>query len=113
MSDNAWLQQLRLGVAMFGRMMRVGSMRYRIAIWAIAGFVVMTFWAVYFLATTRIPSAAEPTAWTLARLTCPIMLVSFYFHFPVGIFWAFLANAATYALVGLIVESLRKKVQQK
>ncbi len=91
-------------------MMQVGSMRYRIAMWAIAGFVVMSFWAVYFLATTRIPSTAEPTAWTLARLTCPIMLASFYFHFPVDIFWAFLANATTYALVGLIVENLRQKV---
>jgi hypothetical protein len=92
-------------------MMRVGSMKRRIAMWAIAGFVVMSFWAVYFLATTRIPSTAAPVAWTLARLTCPIVLASFYFHFPIGILWAFLANASTYALVGLIVESLRQKVQ--
>ncbi len=82
-------------------MMRVGTMKYRIAMWAMAGFVVMSFWAVYFLATTRIPSTAEPIAWTLARLTCPIMLASF---------WPFLANATTYALVGLIAESLRQKV---
>jgi len=43
------LRQLRFGGGRFGRMMQVGSMRYRIAMWAIAGFVVMSFWAVYFL----------------------------------------------------------------
>lgn len=92
-----------------GRMM-LGSMKHRIAMWALAGFVVMSFWAVYFLATTRIPSRPNPIAGTLARLSCPIMLASFYFRFPVGMFWSFLANAATYALVGLIVESLRQKL---
>jgi hypothetical protein len=91
-------------------MVLIGSMKYRIGTWASAGFVVMSFWAIYFLLTTRIPRApVEPIAWTLARLTCPIMLASFYFHFPVGVGWAFIANAATYALIGLIVETLRRK----
>lgn len=87
------------------------GMKQRIAMWAGGGVVVMSFWAIYFLVTTRIPMAPrESIAWALARLTCPVMLASFYFHFPVGIFWAFLANALSYAVVGLIVESLRRKL---
>jgi hypothetical protein len=89
-------------------------MKHRIGMWAGVGLVVMSFWGVYFLLTTRIPrTPTEPIAWTLARLTCPIMFASYYFHFPVGIFWAFLANATTYALVGLTVETLRQKRRQK
>jgi hypothetical protein len=91
--------------------MMLGSMKYRIVMWAVAGSVVMSFWAVYFLATTRMPSTADPIAWTLARLSCQIMLASFYFHFPVGMLWAFIANAATYALVGLIVETSYKQLR--
>ena len=30
-----------------------------------------------------------------------------HFHFALGLYWSLLANAATYGLIGLIVESLR------
>jgi len=46
----------------------------------------------------------------MARLTCPVVLASFYFHFGVGFYWVLLANAAMYALVGLIVETLRQQL---
>ena len=46
----------------------------------------------------------------IARLTCPVVLASFYFHFGVGFYWVLLANAAMYALVGLIVETLRQQL---
>ena len=79
--------------------------------WAGAGLAVMSFWTVYFVVTTQIPMAPrESIAWALARLTCPIMPASFYFNFPVDIFPAFLANAISYAMVGLIVEFLHRKL---
>jgi hypothetical protein len=88
------------------------SMRYRIAMWAGAGFLVAGIWAVYFFLTAPVPIASGETIWTLARLTCPIAFVSFYFHLPVGIYEVFVANAATYALVGLTVETVRHRLRQ-
>jgi hypothetical protein len=76
--------------------------------WAGAGLLIAGFWALYFLPTT--PASAEPI-WTLARLSCPIAFASLYFHFPISVYWAILANAATYALVGLTVESLRRQLK--
>ena len=83
-------------------------MKYRIARWASVGFLVAGFWALYFFRTAPIPIQAEPIAWTLAQITCPIAFASFYFHFPIGVYWVLLANAVTYALVGLIVETLHR-----
>jgi hypothetical protein len=82
-------------------------MKYRIAIWAAAGFLVATGWAVYFfLANKDLP--IEPLVSTLARLTCPIAIVGA--HYPVSIYSVLAANAATYALVGLVVEILRRQL---
>jgi hypothetical protein len=87
---------------------RNGSVKYRIAMWASAGFLVAGCWNLYVLAMApiQIPSA-EPIVWTLVRLTCPVVFASFYFHFGLYFYWVLFANAATYAWVGLIVETLR------
>ena len=82
-------------------------MKIRIALWAVAGFVIAAFWALYFYPVAPIPTAA---IWTLVRLTCPIALASDYFHFPVGVYTSILANAATYALIGLMAETLRRQL---
>jgi len=87
-----------------------GNMKFRIATWASAGFLVAGCWNLYALATFPIQMTSEPIVWTLVRLTCPIAFASFYFHFPVSIYWVLLANAATYALVGLVVENLRQQL---
>ena len=87
-------------------------MKYRIAMWAGAGFLVAGFWALYFFPTAPILITSAEPMWTLARLTCPVVFASFCFHFPIGVYSAILANAATYALVGLIVESLRQQLNQ-
>jgi hypothetical protein len=79
-------------------------MRYRIGAWASAGFLVASFWALYLFPTTTMASTAIVT---LARLTCPVAFVGSYFHFGFRFYWVLLANAATYALVGLLVEALR------
>jgi len=75
-------------------------MRYRIGAWAGAGFLVASFWAIYLFPTTPTGSTAMLH---LARLTCPIAFIGFGVYF----YWVLLANAATYALVGLIVETMR------
>jgi hypothetical protein len=84
-------------------------MRRRISTWASAGFLVAGFWALYAFARTT-PITSDPIVWTLVRLTCPVVLVGFYFHFGIYLYWALLANAATYALIGLIVETLRQRL---
>jgi hypothetical protein len=88
-------------------------MKYRIAMWASAGFLVAGFWALYFSPTAVPVISAHPSVWTLARLTCPIVPVGFYFHFAIGVFGTLLANSATYGLVGLIVETLRHRLRHK
>jgi hypothetical protein len=83
-------------------------MKYRIAMWATSGFLVAGFWAVYAFATMPTMLFVEPEIMVLIRLTCPIVAAGFYFHFGVSLYWSLVANAATYAAVGLIVESLRQ-----
>ncbi len=82
-------------------------MKYRIAMWASAGLLVAGFWALYALATMPTMLFAKPEIMILVRLTCPIALLSQY---PISLSWALFANAATYALVGLIVETLRSQL---
>jgi tellurite resistance protein TehA-like permease len=79
-------------------------MKYRIAIWAAAGFLVASGWAVYFLVASK-AHPIEPIVSTLVRLTYPVAMVGL--HYPVSLYAALVANVATYALVGLGVETLR------
>jgi len=81
-------------------------MKYRIAIWAAAGFLVASGWVVYFF-VARNDRPIEPIVSSLARLTCPVVNLGSYF--PVGLYSALVANVATYALVGLTVETLRRQ----
>jgi hypothetical protein len=85
-------------------------MKYRIVLWAGVGFLVAGFWALYFFPTAPIPITSAEPMWTLVRVTCPVVFASFHFRFPIGVYWALLANAATYALVGLIMETLRRQL---
>jgi hypothetical protein len=82
-------------------------MKYRVAIWAAAGFLVASGWAIYFLVANK-DLPIEPLVSTLVRLTCPIAIVGAHYH--VSIYSALAANVATYALVGLVVEILRRQL---
>ncbi len=82
-------------------------MKYRIAMWAAAGFLVASGWAVYFLVASK-QHPIEPTMSTLVRLTCPVAIVGS--HYPVSLYSTLVANVATYALVGLVVETLRRQL---
>jgi hypothetical protein len=81
-------------------------MKYRIAVWATAGFLVASAWAIYFLVASK-GQLTQPIVSTLIQLTCPIAIVGF--HYPVSVSSTLLANVATYALIGLVVETLRRQ----
>ena len=46
--------------------------------------------------------------WALLSLTCPVAIAGR--HYPISLYEALAANAVTYALVGLIVETLRHQL---
>jgi hypothetical protein len=85
-------------------------MKYRIAVWASAGFLIAGCWALYAFAT--IPPAMTSADATLlfAEITCPIVFASLHFNFGLGLYWSLLANAATYGLIGLMIETLRQRL---
>ena len=83
-------------------------MKYRIAIWAGMGLLVAGGWALYALATTPPALGWGDPLLPVVRLTCPIAILGR--SYPISLYWALLANAATYALAGLIVETLRQRL---
>jgi hypothetical protein len=71
------------------------------------GFLVASGWTVYFFLKDKgLPIGLLVSA--LLRLTCPIALVGL--HYPVSIYSSLAANVATYAVVGLLVEALRRQL---
>ena len=84
-------------------------MKTRIAVWACAGFLAAGFWGLYFANADK-SKPIGPLVDALARLTQPIAtVVVSYLHSPVGLHSFLWMNAVTYALAGLIVETLRRK----
>jgi hypothetical protein len=85
-------------------------MKCRVAVWASAGFLVAGFWALF--ASTTFPSTSERMrdVWTLIGLTCPIAIAGT--HYPISLYQSLAANAVTYALVGLIAETLRYRLHR-
>ena len=86
-------------------------MKYRIAIWAGVGLLIAACWGLFFAMASK-GNPVDPIVKTLARLTCPVGIAASYFHFPISLYWVLIVNAATYAIVGLMVEMLRQKVRQ-
>ncbi len=84
-------------------------MKYRIVMWASAGFIIASCWALYAFATTPPALTSADPILALVQLTCPVAFASLHFHFAVGLYWSLLANAATYGVIGLIVEILRRQ----
>ena len=82
-------------------------MKYRIAGWAVAGFLVATFWGVYFAMANK-QRPIDPIVSFTSRLTCPIGILGS--HSAISLWWAVLANLATYALIGVLLELLRKQL---
>jgi hypothetical protein len=85
-------------------------MKSRIAIWASVGFLVACCWVLCTFATPPeqlLTIMREPAFEAVFLITCPIVyaLRSFPLHF----WWVPPINAATYAVIGLVVEVLRRK----
>jgi hypothetical protein len=87
---------------------RSGGVKYRIAIWASAGFLVAGCWGLYFARASNF-MPIEPIVNTLIRLTCPVVNAAPYLV-SLSLYSILVANAATYALVGLVVEILRQRL---
>jgi hypothetical protein len=83
-------------------------MKHRIGMWAIVGFVVAGGWALYALATTTPALTSGDPILPFVRMTCPIVILGG--SYPISLSWALLANTATYALAGLIVEMFRLRL---
>ena len=83
-------------------------MKYRIPIWTGAGFLIAGFW--HFFAIATFPSTSERMrdVWTLICLTCPVAIAGK--HYPISVYEVLAANAVTYALIGVIVEPLRRQL---
>ncbi len=82
-------------------------MKYRIAMWASAGFMAAGFWAIFALVTFPSTNERMRDVWALVCLTCPVAMIR---HYPVSVYQVLAANAVTYALVGLTVEAMRRRL---
>ena len=84
-------------------------MKIRLAMWAITGFLVAGFWALFAVATFPSTSERMREVWILICLTCPVAIAGM--RQPISLYETLAANAITYALVGLMVETLRKQLR--
>lgn len=84
-------------------------MKYRLGLWAGSGFLVAACWALYAFAKQPPAMTSVDPLLTLVQITCPIVFAGMHFHFGVSLYWSLVANAATYALIGLAVETLRRR----
>jgi hypothetical protein len=85
---------------------------FRIVLWSSAGFLVSAGWGFYF-ATANKSIPIGPIVYALSRLTEPAAAIILYFnpHYLLGLRAAEIANAITYAFVGLIVGTIRRHSQ--
>jgi hypothetical protein len=85
-------------------------MKRRIAIWASVGFLVACCWVLYsFVAPPELllRSLREPAV-QAGFISCPILFLAR--HFPLQFWWIPPINAATYAVVLVLFEMLRRRM---
>ena len=87
-----------------------GSMKHRIFMWAGVGFLIAAFWALFAWATFPSTSERMRDIWPLISLTCPIALAGR--HYAISAYAVLGANAATYALIGSVAETMRRQLHQ-
>jgi hypothetical protein len=73
--------------------------------WASAGFLAAGFWALFSLAAFPSTNERLRDVWALVCLTCPVAIAGA--HFPISLYEVLAVNTVTYALFGLLVETLR------
>ncbi len=81
-------------------------MKGRIAIWTVVGGLVVGLWSMYLF---TVQGEQRGFVSVLLDLTCPIAIARPH---PLSIFVVILANALTYALVGLAIESIRRPIRR-
>ena len=89
-------------------------MKTRVAIWASAGFLAAGAWAIYAILTAPesfLASLREPVVRAILNISCPIYYLGR--HHPIGLWRFLLINAATYAVVGWILELFRRKSEPR
>ena len=87
------------------------GVKFRVAMWAAGGLLIALGWGLYF-ATADKATPVEPLVYALAGRTQPfVAVIVSYFTPHVGVRMAAVANAATYAMVGLIVETVRTQLR--
>jgi hypothetical protein len=84
-------------------------MKLRIAIWAVAGAIIVLSWSFCFMAT---PANNLGNLWILVYLACPITYLGRHYPHPVSLYSVLVVNIATNALVGTVVEILRRQYKQ-
>lgn len=82
-------------------------MKSKVAMWAGAGFLVASGWAVYALLSPAL--SIGDRLLPLVRFTCPVAILGH--SYAISLSWVLVANAATYALAGLLFEALRVRLQ--
>lgn len=75
-------------------------MKLRIAIWAAAGAFVVVLQFIYFMTTH---ASLHGLMLTLVCISCPIALTR---QHPMSVYFVLLTNAATYAVVGALIETI-------
>ncbi|HEY3626015.1 MAG TPA: hypothetical protein VGL00_07015 [Terracidiphilus sp.] len=84
----------------------------RIGLWALCGLAVGFLWVVYFYWHNYSayhggpPFSYSPATDTLIDITIPIRTL-FGRHHAITWYWSMVLNAAIYASIGLVVESIR------
>jgi hypothetical protein len=81
-------------------------MKSRIAIWAATGFLIAGCWELFSLLNATFATQRIADMWPLAAITCPVTLVR---YLPITWYAVLIANTATYMLLGLTLEALRKR----
>lgn len=81
----------------------------RVALWAVAGVLVSAGWGLYFANSDRVLRVDRFVS-VLAAWTQPSAALALYVKpsLSLGLASVTLANAATYALLGLIAEAIRR-----
>ena len=83
-------------------------MTRKIALWALAGFIVASGWVAFvgaFPPAARGELMRSHALLTFIEITAPAALVR---HFMLKYYWFILMNAFAYALIGLGIELLRR-----
>jgi hypothetical protein len=99
-------RNIEVQASIIGLQVQGERMKSRIAVWATLGALVVVGWRLYIAATLSNPLGRGGLGRALVFLTCPIAMGS---HHPQGFYFVLVANAATYALAGLLFETARRE----